>query len=108
MLGAMKWCPALALLLVACGASCPPTENDPRAVNDNVGHQNDNSENWTSDAIDAVKTKVEDGMNWWSQTLRGITSKHELQFHYDYAHADDPGNRFAAQMDRFWIIQFNR
>jgi len=58
--------------------------------NDNIGHQNDNSENWTTASINAVKVKVEEGLQWWVDTLGQITDKHQLNFNIDYTYADSP------------------
>ena len=79
---------------------------------DNTSLLNNNSETWTSDSIDSVKTKVEDGMNWWEQTLANITTKHELKFHYDYAYADSPVLTDYEPITRpstdfqFWMVDF--
>jgi hypothetical protein len=57
---------------------------------------NDNSETWTQadngaiNSIPAVKRKIVEGLQWWEETLAGITDKHHLQFHIDFTHADTP------------------
>ena len=60
------------------------------AASQDIGFLNDNSETWTQASIDATKAKVEEGLQWWVDTLAGITHKHHLQFHIDFTHADSP------------------
>ena len=40
--------------------------------------------------MDLVAQKVEEGLQWWVDTLAGVTDKHELDFHIDYTYADSP------------------
>ena len=61
-----------------------------------IDSNNDNSETWTQadngaiNSIPEVKRKVEEGLQWWEDTLAGITNKHHLEFHIDFTHADSP------------------
>ena len=47
-------------------------------------------ENWTTESIAEVKQKVTDGLQWWVDTLAGITDKHQLSFNIDFTYADNP------------------
>ena len=73
---------------------------------------NDNSEDWTSASIAEVKQKVQAGMQWWTDTLAGITDRHELNFHYDFTYADQPVATSYEPITRpstdfrFWIYDF--
>jgi len=58
--------------------------------NDQVSAFNDNSETWTASAIAAVKSKIQEGLQWWESALARITDKHALDFVIDFQHADQP------------------
>ncbi|MBC8355868.1 MAG: hypothetical protein H8E66_28155 [Planctomycetes bacterium] len=66
-------------------------------------------ENWTQQSIDSVKQKVTDGLQWWVDTLAGITDKHQLTFNIDFTHADSPvSTRFEPITQpstdyQFWV-----
>ena len=73
---------------------------------------NDNSETWTQSSINAVKTKITEGLDWWVDTLAGITDKHQLNFNIDFTHADNPVTTPYEPITRpstdyqFWIYDF--
>jgi hypothetical protein len=48
------------------------------------------SEDWTTESIDAVKTKVAEGLQWWKDTLATQSSVHSLNFVFDTSYADNP------------------
>jgi len=82
--------------------------------NDQISVDNNNSENWTAQSIAAVKSKVTEGLQWWTDTLAGITDKHELTFHIDFTHADNPVSTpfepiiNSSEDYKFWIYDFLR
>ncbi|MFO0885270.1 MAG: dockerin type I domain-containing protein [Pirellulales bacterium] len=50
-------------------------------------------ENWTGAQIAAVKQKVENGVNWWKDTLHNVFPQAPsdiLNFQFDYTYADSP------------------
>lgn len=69
-------------------------------------------ENWTEASINAVKQKVTDGLQWWVDTLEGITDKHQLSFNIDFTHADTPISTSFEPITQpssdyqFWIYDF--
>ncbi|WP_254511326.1 dockerin type I domain-containing protein [Anatilimnocola floriformis] len=76
------------------------------------------TENWTQSTINAVKTKVQDGMNYWKQTLANATQFYNnpdmplLNFKFDFTWADNPVptqyepiNRYASYHE-LWINDF--
>ncbi len=80
--------------------------------NNQISSVNNNSENWTPSSIAAVKEKVTDGLQWWVDTLAGITDKHYLNFHIDFTYADNPVSTSYEPITRpstdfqFWINDF--
>jgi hypothetical protein len=50
----------------------------------------ESSEDWTSDSIDAVKTKIRQALDWWEDTLAARNTVHTLQFQIDEQYADNP------------------
>jgi hypothetical protein len=80
------------------------------------------AENWTSDAINAIKTNVEAGMQWWVDTLDALPNVRDglLSFTYDWTYADNPvatgyepiarvSNDFALWMYDFLnVVGFNQ
>jgi hypothetical protein len=77
-----------------------------------ISATNSNSETWTEASIAAAKQKVQDGLAWWEQTLADITDKHELNFKFDFAYADNPVVTSFEPITRssrdfeFWIYDF--
>ncbi|MBP85811.1 MAG: hypothetical protein CMJ64_03700 [Planctomycetaceae bacterium] len=75
---------------------------------------NDNSETWTDSSKNAVKAKVTEGLDWWVDTLAGITDKHHLNFNIDFTYADNPVPTPYEPITRpstdyqFWIYDFLR
>jgi len=49
-----------------------------------------NTENWNAAHTNEVKQKIEEGLQWWVDTLALQSSVHELNFNIDYMHADTP------------------
>ena len=50
----------------------------------------ESTEDWNSDSIDAVKTKIRQSLDWWEETLAAQSSIHSLRFHIDEQYADNP------------------
>lgn len=48
------------------------------------------SEDWDVASINAVKSKVDEALDWWEDTLAEQTSVHRLSFTTDYQFADAP------------------
>lgn len=48
------------------------------------------TEQWTSELANGVKANIEEGLQWWVDTLALSTDVHELNFKIDYTLADDP------------------
>ncbi|MGE0758626.1 MAG: protein containing Planctomycete extracellular domain protein, partial [Pirellulaceae bacterium] len=73
---------------------------------------NNNSETWTAAAISATKQKVQEGLQWWEDTLAGITTRHDLDFHLDFTYADNPVSTSFEPISRpstdvqFWVYDF--
>lgn len=49
-----------------------------------------NTENWTQAHIQEVLAKIEEGMQWWVDTLATFQSVHELEFVIDPVYAETP------------------
>jgi hypothetical protein len=71
-------------------------------------------ENWTQSAIAAVKSNVEQGINWWKSTLDALPNVRDglLNFTFDWTHANSPvPTRYepiARRSDAYqlWIYDF--
>jgi hypothetical protein len=80
--------------------------------NEQTSAINDNSENWTAEAIGAVKQRVAEGLEWWRGTLANLTDKHRLDFQVDFTFADSPVSTSYEPIARqssdfqFWIYDF--
>ena len=44
----------------------------------------------TANAIAAVKSRVDEGLQWWTSALAQTTDRHTLRFQTDYTYADQP------------------
>lgn len=78
------------------------------------------TENWTQASIDAVKSKVQQGMNFWKQTLASANQFYHstdpslplLDFKFDFTWADNPVETQYEPINRFssyhelWINDF--
>ena len=70
------------------------------------------TENWTPATLQAAKDKVEQGMQWWVDTLAALNTQHSLEFVYDYTYADNPvGTRYepitqSSGTFAFWVQEF--
>jgi len=51
-----------------------------------------NQEDWTTAEIDSVKSEIEEGAQWWRDTLAAQfpNSPHALNFTFDFTHDDAP------------------
>lgn len=60
--------------------------------NTNISAVNQNTEDWTPAQIAAVKEKVQQGGQWWEQTLatQFPDSPHQLNFQFDFTYTDQP------------------
>ncbi len=73
-----------------------------------------NTETWTAPTIAAVKSKVESAMQWWKETLTGISPSmaNTLSFTFDYTYADSPVRTFMEPINRrsndfqLWMYDF--
>ncbi len=69
-------------------------------------------ENWTPQKIAEVKQKVVEGVTWWKDLLDAQGSVHELNFHFDFEHADTPFQTpyepisRVSQDFRLWVADF--
>ena len=76
------------------------------------GTRDANTENWNDAYRNQVKAKIESGLQWWSNTLAGITDKHALNFTIDYTHLDTPIDTEYEPISRpsfdfqLWIYDF--
>ena len=57
-----------------------------------ISSVNPNTENWRPETIEAAKSKVIEGMQWWEQTLatQFPNNTAPLNFHFDFTFADAP------------------
>ncbi len=73
-----------------------------------------NTENWTTSEIDQVLNNIRDGLNWWVDTLAGITNKHSLEFVIDDRFARTPVSTKYEPISRpsddnvLWVGDFLR
>ena len=71
-----------------------------------------NTEDWNSAAVDGVKQRVEEGLQWWVDTLALHSDVHYLNFHIDYTYTDAPIETSYEPISRdsqdfvFWIEDF--
>ena len=71
-----------------------------------------NTENWTPSAISQVKQKIEQGMQWWVDSLHAISPNAYLHFNFDYTYADQPVSVPYEPISRpsedypFWADEF--
>ncbi|MHC2066932.1 hypothetical protein ACYFX5_05645 [Bremerella sp. T1] len=49
-----------------------------------------NTENWNTAHANQVKQNIEEGLQWWEDTLALQTDVHDLDFQIDYTYADAP------------------
>ncbi len=54
------------------------------------GSVDPSTENWDNGLIDATKTKIEEGLQWWVDSLEAINDVHTLNFIIDWQYADSP------------------
>lgn len=71
-----------------------------------------NTENWNTTHTNEVKQRIEEGLQWWVDTLALQSSVHELNFEIDYTHADtpiqigiEPISRVATDLE-IWVGEF--
>ncbi len=82
--------------------------------NTNVSPVNPNTEDWTPTQIAAAKQKVQEGVQWWEQTLatQFPDSAGQLDFQFDFTYADQPVltryEPISQKSDAFrdWIYDF--
>lgn len=58
------------------------------------------SQNWTPAEIDAVLAKIDEGVNWWSDTLDALNTVHSVDFIIDNTYALDPVETGYEPIDR--------
>jgi hypothetical protein len=54
------------------------------------GSRDPDTEDWTPELVAGVKANIEEGLQWWSDTLAIYSDVHALKFHVDYTYADNP------------------
>jgi len=59
-------------------------------VLDSDGSVDTEVERWTPAQADAVKRSIRLGYDWWEETVRRRTNKHELSFDLDFTFVDNP------------------
>jgi hypothetical protein len=72
------------------------------------------TENWTPASIAAIKQKVQDGVNWWKDSLDAMPNVRDglLNFTYDWTYADNPVQTGYEPISRIsndfalWIYDF--
>ncbi|PQO26035.1 hypothetical protein C5Y96_21530 [Blastopirellula marina] len=71
-----------------------------------------NTETWTASHTNQVKQRIEEGLQWWVDTLALQSSVHELNFDIDYTYADnpipigiEPISRIATDLE-IWVGEF--
>ncbi|MFN3153338.1 dockerin type I domain-containing protein [Bremerella sp.] len=76
------------------------------------GSVDPNTENWNTTHANEVKQRIEEGLQWWVDTLALQSSVHELNFEIDYTYADnpiqigiEPITRVATDLD-IWVGEF--
>jgi len=58
------------------------------------------SQNWTPGEFDEVMGRIEDGLDWWRETLDGLGSIHSVEFVIDTTYAVDPVEIGYEPIDR--------
>ena len=72
------------------------------------------TEDWNDELADQVKANIEEGANWWAETLAMYSDVHELNFNFDYQYADSPVATSYEPISRrsqdfvLWIEEFFR
>ncbi|MEW4562725.1 hypothetical protein AB1K70_09375 [Bremerella sp. JC770] len=76
------------------------------------GSEDANTEDWNAAHAGEVKARIEEGLQWWVDTLALQSSVHELNFEIDYTYADnpipigiEPISRVATDLD-IWVGEF--
>ncbi len=78
------------------------------------GQLDNNTEDWTDELREGVKENIEEGLQWWVDTLALYSDVHELSFEVDYTLADTPVETKYEPISRnsndfrFWIEDFFR
>lgn len=49
-----------------------------------------NTENWTTSQINEVKQRIQQGMQWWVDSLHNFSPNSYLNFNFDFTYADNP------------------
>lgn len=72
------------------------------------------TEQWNEELATGVKGRIEEGLQWWTDTLALHSDKHYLNFNVDYTYADDPVEVSYEPISRgsqaftLWIEEFFR
>lgn len=72
------------------------------------------TEDWNEELAALVKSNVEEGLQWWIDTLGKHSNVHYLNFHVDYTYADNPVETSYEPIARgsqdfiLWIEEFYR
>ncbi|QDU75013.1 hypothetical protein Pan97_20330 [Bremerella volcania] len=76
------------------------------------GTTDPNTENWNATHTNQVKQRIEEGLQWWVDTLALQSNVHQLNFEIDYTYADnpipigiEPITRVATDLD-IWVSEF--
>ena len=54
------------------------------------GSVDPDTEQWRPELVEPVKANIEEGLQWWSDTLDKFSDVHDVTFTYNYTYADDP------------------
>jgi len=72
------------------------------------------TEDWNAELATGVKANIEEGLQWWIDTLGDHSDLHYLNFHVDYTYADNPVETSYEPISRgsqdftLWIEEFYR
>lgn len=72
------------------------------------------TEDWNAELAAGVKANIEEGLQWWIDTLGDHSDLHYLNFHVDYTYADNPVETSYEPISRgsqdftLWIEEFYR
>jgi hypothetical protein len=76
------------------------------------GQVDGSSENWTAPQIADVKLRIEQGMQWWVETLENFSPNSYLNFNFDFTYADNPLSTSYEPISRpsddypLWVDEF--
>ena len=72
------------------------------------------TEDWTPEAVEDLKVRIDEGLQWWVDALAKYSDVHYLNFHVDYTYADNPVESSYEPISRdsqdfsIWMEEFFR